>query len=139
IYISTTPEKLWNALLDGELTMLYWGRRRNVSDWKVGSKWEHQDGDNPSDVAVVGDVLEFDPPKRLVLTWGHPGATPDRRSKVALEIDQPFGEVRLTVTHETLDDKMFQGVSMGWPAVLSSLKTLLETGKPLPMTTKKWK
>jgi len=141
IYISTTPEKLWNALLDGELTKLYWGRRRNVSEWKVGSKWQHQDYDDPSDVGVEGEVLVFDPPKRLALTWSRPGemANADQTSKVTLDIDEAFGDVRLTVTHEDLDDKMFQGVSQGWPAVLSSLKTLLETGKPLPMTTKKWK
>ena len=42
-YINTTPEKVWNALIDGEMTKLYWGHSRNVSDWQVGSMWTHED------------------------------------------------------------------------------------------------
>ena len=71
-YLSTTPEKLWNALMDGEMTRQYWGRHRNVSDWKVGSTWEHQDYDTPAIVDIVGKVVESTPPRRLVLTWAFP-------------------------------------------------------------------
>src|SRR6185369_4320982 len=70
-YISTTPEKVWNALMDGEMTKQYWGLHRNVSDWKVGSAWSHQDHETGA-VHVTGEVLESDPPRRLVLSWGHP-------------------------------------------------------------------
>lgn len=68
IYIMTTPETLWNALMDGEMTKQYWGRAKNVSDWKVGSTWQHQDYDDPTMVKIVGKVVESAPLKRLVLT-----------------------------------------------------------------------
>src|SRR5258705_5027396 len=68
-YISTTPEKVWNALMDGEMTKQYWGVHRNVSDWKVGSAWSHQDYETGA-VHILGQVLESDPPRRLVLSWG---------------------------------------------------------------------
>ena len=66
-FIQTTPEKVWNALFDKELTKLYWGVHKNVSDWKPQSKWEMRDYDTEQ-VKVSGQVVEIDPPKRLVLT-----------------------------------------------------------------------
>lgn len=141
-YISTTPEKVWSALQDSEMTKQFWGRARNVSDWKVGSSWSHQDYDDASVVDVVGKVVEADPPRRLVVTWQGPDAASrgEKPSRVTFEIEPVFGAVRLTVTHDELepDSKMFHGVTAGWPAILSSLKTLLETGQPMPMTTRRW-
>jgi uncharacterized protein YndB with AHSA1/START domain len=137
-YIQTTPERVWNALMDPELTKDYWGRRRNVSDWRPGSSWRHEDYDNGS-VGVEGHVIENDPPRRLVLTWAHPGANNETPSRVTFEIESFMGAVRLTVTHEELNEEMLRGISAGWPAVLSSLKTLLETGASLPMTRQNWK
>jgi uncharacterized protein YndB with AHSA1/START domain len=137
-YIQTTPERVWNALMDPELTKDYWGRRRNVSDWRPGSSWRHEDYDDGS-VGVEGHVVESDPQRRLVLTWTHPGATSETPSRVTFEIESFMGAVRLTVTHEELDAEMLRGISAGWPAVLSSLKTLLETGASLPMTRQNWK
>jgi uncharacterized protein YndB with AHSA1/START domain len=140
-YISTTPSRVWDALRDPEMTKLYWGNKSNVSDWKVGSSWAHQDHDD-GEVAVTGTVVEADPPRRLVLTWQ--GADKAQRnekpSRVTFQIEAIYGAVRLTVTHDELepDSKMLRGVSAGWPAILSSLKTLLETGQPMPMTTRKW-
>ena len=138
-YISATPEKVWNALLDPELTKQYWARRRNASDWKVGSPWQHRDYDNAGLVDIVGKVVESVPPRRLVLTWAFPAdaANPAKHSRVTFEIEPFMGAVRLTVTHDELepDSPMLRGITQGWPAVLSSLKTLLETGKPLPFTT----
>jgi uncharacterized protein YndB with AHSA1/START domain len=67
IYVSPTPEKLWNALMDGEMTKPCWGRHRNVSDWKIGSMWTHQEGDAAGLVDIVGKVIERTPPRRLVL------------------------------------------------------------------------
>lgn len=140
IYISSTPEKVWDALLDGEMTKQFWGRSRNVSDWKVGSAWQHQNYDDPSIVDIVGKVVESTPPRRLVLTWAAPADAEDeaKHSRVTFDIEPAFGSVRLTVTHEELDDEMLRGISQGWPAILSSLKSLLETGKPLEATTRRW-
>lgn len=138
-YIGSTPEKVFNALIDPEVTKLYWGHRRNASDWKVGSEWRHQDYADDSLLDLVGRVVEMEPPRRMVWTWASPrdADDPAKHSRVTFEIE-PFGEtVRLTVTHEDLDAGMYEGISRGWPAVLSSLKTLLETGSPIPWTTKR--
>jgi uncharacterized protein YndB with AHSA1/START domain len=75
IYIQTTPQRIWDALRDPEMTKEFWGRRRNQSDWKIGSAWHHEDYDDASDVAVTGTVVESDPPRRLVLTWAQAGNT----------------------------------------------------------------
>lgn len=142
IYIQTTPEKLWNALLDPEMTKLFWGRHRNVSDWKPGSKWEHQDYDDANTVDLVGKVLECEPHKRLVMTWAAPKDEEheEKHSKVTFELKSMPDSVQLTVIHDQVgsDPDMLMAISMGWPAVLSSLKSLLETGTPLETTTKRW-
>jgi uncharacterized protein YndB with AHSA1/START domain len=141
-YISTTPEQFWNALLDGEMTRQYWGLARNVSDWKVGSPWQHQDYEDPAMVKVVGKVVESVPPRRRVHTWASPADAADeaKHSRVTFEIEPFMQSVRLTVTHSELepDSDMFRGITHGWPAILSSLKALLETSRPLPMTTRRW-
>jgi uncharacterized protein YndB with AHSA1/START domain len=138
-YIATTPEKLWNALLDGEITKQYWWRHRNVSDWKVGSTWQHQDYEDPSVIDIVGKVVESVPPRRLVLTWAFPAdaANQAKHTRVTFEIEPQPDTVRLTVTHDELEpgSDMQRRITAGWPAVLSSLKTLLETGKPIPSMT----
>ncbi|MFC3230690.1 SRPBCC family protein [Marinibaculum pumilum] len=140
IYIKAKPEAVWDALRDPELTRLFWGWHRNASDWRPGARWEHQDYDDPQAVHVAGEVVVFDPPRRLVLTWGPPDAAAgdDRVSRVTFEL-KPFEDaVRLTVRHEELDPATLQGISAGWPAILSSLKSLLETGTPLASTTRRW-
>jgi len=140
-YITATPEKVWTALTDGEVTKEYWGRHANASDWKVGSAWQHQDYDDPSKVDIVGNVVESSPPRRLVVTWASPAeaADPAKVSRVTYDITPYKTMVRLTVTHEDLepDSAMLRGISFGWPIVLSSLKTYLETGKALPGMTKR--
>lgn len=135
IYISTSPEKLWNALIDPNVTAKYW-QHENVSDWKPGSKWEHRRCDTKRTLSLVGKVIESSPPRRLVLTWAFPTdeAREEKHSMVTLEIEPTRDVVRLTVTHAQLEpgSEMLQGIVKGWPKVLSSLKTLLETGRPLP-------
>jgi uncharacterized protein YndB with AHSA1/START domain len=91
--------------------------------------------DDAHTVDICGKVVESNPPRRLVYTWARPAEADDvsRHSRVAIDIEPHIdGLVRLTVTHEDLDTQMFAGVSGGWPMVLSNLKTLLETGRPLP-------
>jgi uncharacterized protein YndB with AHSA1/START domain/DNA-binding transcriptional ArsR family regulator len=131
-YIESTPEKVWRALTDADLTAEYWGHS-NVSDWQEGSAWEHRRIDGSGVADVVGTVVESRPPQRLVTTWGEPGDDDSQTSTVTFDI-QPYGEiVRLTVTHENLrTDQDLRDVSLGWPAVLSNLKSLLETGHTLP-------
>ncbi|MER5257637.1 MULTISPECIES: ArsR/SmtB family transcription factor [unclassified Streptomyces] len=133
-YIESTPEKVWHALTDAELTAAYWGHA-NVSDWRQGSPWEHRRTDGSGIADVVGEVVESTPPTRLVTTWGYPNAAADSAdpSQVTFDIEPYGGIVRLTVTHENLaDEKERNDVGSGWPAVLSNLKSLLETGSPLP-------
>ncbi|HWV97237.1 MAG TPA: SRPBCC family protein [Xanthobacteraceae bacterium] len=135
IYIQTTPEKLWNALIDPEMTKEYWWRHRNRSDWKPGSAWSHENYDDASKVDVVGTVIESDPPRRLVLTWANPNEASDasKVSRVTFDLHPLEHEVRLTVTHDETYPEMLSAISMGWPAVLSNLKTMLETGRAMPM------
>src|SRR5262249_14535238 len=128
-YIAAGQQRIWDALLKPEFTRQYWGHD-NVSDWKTGSVWEHRDPDGGSP-KLVGKVVEFDPPRRLVLTWAHPGDAEQSRVTFLLE---PFEDmVRLTVKHDQLtpDSDMLRGITEGWPRVLASLKSLLETGRPL--------
>ncbi|MET9877511.1 SRPBCC family protein [Actinacidiphila glaucinigra] len=144
----TTPERLWQALTDPAFTRRYWGVAFET-DWAAGSAmvWE-EGGARTADPAQV--VLESEPPRRLSYTWhtftpewaANAGVdeelrarlAADRRSQVTFEIE-PLGEtVRLTVVHEAHDpgSAVLGMVSQGWPALVSGLKTLLETGEPLP-------
>jgi uncharacterized protein YndB with AHSA1/START domain len=140
IYIEAPCEKVWDALIDPEMTRDYWGRHRNVSDWRAGSRWQHEDCDDASKVAVAGTVIESERPHRLVLSWARPAhvGDPDKMSRVTFTIEQQFGSTKLTVIHSELDAEMLRGISAGWPAVLSSLKTMLETGASMPMTRRRW-
>jgi uncharacterized protein YndB with AHSA1/START domain len=132
LYIEATAERVWEALTDADLTARYWGHS-NVSDWEVGSRWSHQRIDGSLIDDVVGVVLESDPPRRLVTTWGDPADHEAEASRVTFELE-PHGQiVRLTVTHAELpgeDDRKI--AAHGWAAVLSNLKSLLETGHTLP-------
>jgi uncharacterized protein YndB with AHSA1/START domain len=130
-YIETTPERLWQALTDAELTAQYWGHR-NVSEWTAGSRWEHQRTDGTGIADVVGTVLESEPGKRLVSTWAEPDHEHDT-TQVTFDIEQYEEIVRLTVTHENIPDEANRDIAAaGWAAVLSNLKTFLETGHVLP-------
>jgi uncharacterized protein YndB with AHSA1/START domain len=132
IYIATTPQKVWQALREGELTRQYW-KHENVSDWQPGSKWELVADDGKRTVKHVGKVLESVPNKRLVLTWGDVADAADeaKHSRMAIDIETVGEMVRLTVTHDQLTPDMERKIANGWPRVLSSLKSFLETGHPL--------
>lgn len=158
-YINTTPQRLWQALIDPAFTRRYWAGVALESDWQVGSpvKMQNSPEEGFKDLGQV--VLEAEPYRRLSYSWH--GFQPahatyfgwsdaeyaeyakERRSKVTFDIE-PGGAgvraVRLTVTHDDFDpdSKMYQAISGrldgsgGWPELLANLKTLLETGEPLP-------
>ena len=134
IYIAARPETVWKALLDGEFTRQYWGHE-NVSDWKPGSAWEHRRFDAARTVVLLGEVIEAKPPRRLVLSWADPQdkSRKERHTRVTFDIEPVAEMVRLTVTHDQLEagSEMQRKITEGWPRVLSSLKSLLETGRPL--------
>jgi uncharacterized protein YndB with AHSA1/START domain len=106
-----------------------------VSDWKAGSRWEHVTADGERRVRVSGTVIESVPGRRLVLSWSETTepAPAARHSRVTFDIEQVSDMVRLTVVHEDIPSgsETYRKVVNGWPRVLSSLKTLLETGAPL--------
>jgi len=131
-FIRTTPKKLWAAITKPEFTRQYWAGVENVSDWKKGSKWEHLGGEGKREVWITGKVLECSPPKRLVLSWADPDDLAVK-SRVTFEIEAIKDMTCLTVTHGNFKtgSKMAGKVSWGWPRVLSSMKSFLETGKGL--------
>jgi len=144
-YIAADPQRIWDAIVEPEFTRQYWGHE-NISEWRPGASWEHRDADNGT-VRIVGKVQEFTPPRRLVLTWADPAdaANPEAHSRVTIELERVThaergsgGMVKLTVKHDRLvpGSEMQQGIEEGWPRVLSSLKSFLETGKPLPTWAK---
>jgi uncharacterized protein YndB with AHSA1/START domain len=136
VYIVSTPAKVWAALSSSEFTTQYFFGRQVESDWRAGSPWLLRRPDGTVD--VWGVVRESDPPRRLVVSWnvhGPAGLKGLPESIVTYEIE-PAGEdvVRLTMTeaHPTpIPADLLEGGRRGWPMILSGLKSLLETGKPL--------
>jgi len=132
-YIETTAEKLWHALTDGDFTERYWFGARLKSDWKVGSTFEMVRSDGT--VSDAGKVVEVDPPRRLAYTFVNlSDKYKNEFPALATFVLEPYGKlVKLTMTHEGFAEqsRFYAGISKGWPAILSSLKSLLETGKAL--------
>lgn len=131
-YITSTPQKVWDAITNPEFTRQYWARNI-VSDFKPGSKWDMVTIDGTDTINITGEVLESRPPSRLVLSWVSPenAGKKSEYSRVTFEIEM-FGEVvRLNVIHDQLraGSDMAKGISGGWPMVLSGLKSFLETGR----------
>jgi uncharacterized protein YndB with AHSA1/START domain len=135
-YIRTTPERLWEALTQPEFNRKYWFGSYQESAWETGSSWKLMFADGR--VADSGEVLEVDPPRRLVLKWRNewsPELKADGYTRCTFEIEREGEIVKLTITHEAdRPHKLIDAVSKGWPSVLSSLKSLLETGEGLPRT-----
>ena len=132
-YIETTPEKLWEALTSSEFSKRYWFSTELKSDWKVRSPFALVMDGTTTD---VGEVLEFDPPRRLSYTFHHvlsEAARKERPTRVVFNLE-PHGKlVKLTLTHEDFEagSVILDGISKGWPAILSSLKSMLESGTAL--------
>jgi uncharacterized protein YndB with AHSA1/START domain len=138
-YILSTPEKVFEAITKPDVARRYWGHE-NVSDWNPGSKWEHVRANEERTVELVGKVIEVAPPTRLVITWANASqaSDPASYSRVTFGIEEYDDMVRLTVTHDELEagSGMANGISKGWPAVLSSLKSFLETGRGIDLSAK---
>jgi uncharacterized protein YndB with AHSA1/START domain len=133
-FIRTTPERLWEALTQPEFQRVYWFEMHQESDWKKGSPWAMKFSDGR--IADAGEVVESDPPRRLVLRWRNefrPELREEGYSTCTMELEPSDGVVKLTILHamDKPGSKLIEAVSGGWPKILSNLKTLLETGSTL--------
>jgi uncharacterized protein YndB with AHSA1/START domain len=129
VEIATTPERLWKALTDPDETRKYWYGALSVSDWKVGSRWVSQSEDG--EVYLDGEILEIDPPRRLVHTLHvvhEAAAAAEAPSRIEFEITQIGNRCRLTVTHTGRGPATIEYTSGGWETIFAGLKELLETG-----------
>jgi uncharacterized protein YndB with AHSA1/START domain len=136
-YIRTTPEKLWQALIAPEFTRRFWLETWQESEWKPGASWRMMVPDGR--VGNTGEVLEIEPGRRLVLSWRSelfPESHAEGHSRVTYELEKVGDSVKLTFIQEndTPDSKTIVMASNGWPLILASLKSLLETGEPLEET-----
>lgn len=139
-YIRTTPEKLWRALIEPEFTRQYWCNTTQESTWKPGSPWRIMIPDGR--VGDSGEILEIEPERRLVLTWRNefkPELHAEGYSRLTYELEQQGDAVKLSVIHEIdkTGSKLIEAVSRGWPMIVASLKSLLETGEALE-ATRRW-
>ncbi len=130
-YIRATPERLWSALTDAEFMTQYWFGVHCESGWTPGSAWRmvHPDGR----VTDAGEIVEAEPPRRLVIRWRHvqkPELEAEGESLCTMELEPAGTAVKLSITHTIGRDRsaLIEAVSGGWPKILSNLKSLLETG-----------
>lgn len=136
-YIVTTPERLWQALTSAEDTQKYFFGRRVQSSWQVGAPWQLLMPDGSVD--SQGVVLEADPPRTLATTWHVEWLEEYRHlaeAEVRYRIEPLGGVVRLTVSElhkPPIEEKYLEGGRKGWPVILCGLKTLLETGRTMPL------
>jgi uncharacterized protein YndB with AHSA1/START domain len=139
-YIRTTPDKLWRALIEPEFTRQYWSETWQESGWKVGSSWRIMIPDGR--VADSGEIVEIEPERKLVVSWRNefkPELHAEGYSRMTYELEPQGDMVKLTVIHE-MDkpgSKLIEAVSSGWPMIMASLKSLLETGESLE-ATRRW-
>lgn len=139
-YIRTTPGELWDALTSPEFTRDYWVENSVESDWQTGSPVRFVKPDGSS--VLSGTVLASEKPRMLSYTWSYSGTEQARAEKPSrvtflLERFEPNPDVvKLTVTHDEFPENttVFKDISNGWPMVLSSLKTMLETKQAIHFT-----
>lgn len=130
-YIRTTPQKLWSALTDVEFMKQYWFGTHCESQWTVGSPWKMVRTDGQ--IMDAGEIVEAEPPKRLVIRWQHqfkPELKAEGESLCTMELEPSGPAVKLSITHtiERHPSQFIEAVSGGWPKIISNLKSLLETG-----------
>jgi len=139
-YISSTPEKVWDALTNTEHTEVYFFGTAVQSEWEVGSRVEYSRGE----LTDYGEILSYKHNREMTYTWEsvNDETIREKPTVVTFKLHQMDGDVmRLSLTHENLldadyveDNNSFQGFNNGWPFILSNLKTYLETGKTLKFT-----
>jgi uncharacterized protein YndB with AHSA1/START domain len=133
VYIASTLENVFAALTDPKQSARYWFGYQVTSDWTVGSAFSLvKDGK----LWDTGKILEHDPPRRLSYTFHpeHDGLESEKPSRVTFALEEINGQVKLTMTHDDFaqGSQVLPKISTGWPSILSSLKSLLETGRELP-------
>jgi uncharacterized protein YndB with AHSA1/START domain len=133
-FIRATPQALWEALTSRAFTERYWFGMHHECDWQTGSPWSLRFADGR--IADSGEVVESDPPRKLVLRWRNMFLAElhaEGDSFCTIEIEPVEHAVKLTITHRVAraGSKFIEKVSGGWPRILSNLKTLLETGEVL--------
>ena len=133
-FIRTTPERLWSAVTTPDFMKQYWFGSYIETDWMPGSSWKLLFPDGR--LADGGEIVEIDPPKRLVLKWRNewkPELKAEGDSQLTMTLEPVDDAVKLTITHEMAraESKLIQAVSGGWPRILSNLKSLIETGEPV--------
>jgi uncharacterized protein YndB with AHSA1/START domain len=137
VYIRTTPDNLWQAISNPEVTQRYFHGSRVVSKWRSGERIAYWIDD---ELVIDGEVLTADPPHKLVMTWSFRRDVKlrdDPPSRVTWEIEGIGHDTcRLSVLHDDFvsETPTFRSVRSGWPVVLSSLKSLLETGAALAIS-----
>lgn len=145
-FIRTTPERLWSALTTTDFIRKYWFNMTIESAFTAGSPWKMSFEDGR--VADQGEILEADPPRRLVIKWfdeWKPEFKAEGESRCTIEIepvpDLGRNAVKLSITHsmERAGSKFIEAVAGGWPSIMSNLKSLLETGEIVLQTSKRSK
>ena len=134
IYIKAPIDRVWNALIDGDVTQKYWVGIRHIGDWTPGGDWKNQTPKGT--ITDSGKVIEFDPPKHLALSWRHlhfESMIEDADTICSYDLEQDGDLTKLTLHHrcELPNSRQIAGVSKGWPSVLSALKSYLETGETI--------
>src|SRR5215468_2273799 len=130
-YIRTTPEQLWSALTDVKFIEQYWFGMQCESQWTAGSSWQLKSRDGQ--ILDAGEIVEAEPPRRLVIRWQHqskPELKAEGASLCTMEMELSGTAMKLCIIHsiERETSKLIEAVSGGWPKILSNLKSLLETG-----------
>ena len=132
-YIRSTPERVWSALTeDREFMRQYWFGMHCKSEWVAGSQWEMVSADGS--VCDRGEILEAEPPRRLVIRWFHQRnaqRAAEGEARCTLELEPSGSAVKLSITHtmQREESKLITAVAGGWPKILSNLKSLLESGE----------
>jgi uncharacterized protein YndB with AHSA1/START domain len=135
IYIASMPEKIWQALTTAEFSRQYFAGLAVEAELKVGGAFIARAPDGS--IHISGEVIECDPPRKLTITWNVNWPALVEKLGITLvtyEIERAGDAVRLTLTQahdRPIDDDILSGGRQGWPAILSSLKSLLETGEAL--------
>lgn len=135
-YIAAAIDKVWEAVTNAEFTAQYFYATRVDSTWEAGAavRYRYADGD---DVAVEGEVIEVDAPNKLVISWHvlyDDEAIKEAPSRVTFTLAESQGQTRLRIVHDDFPEGsvVFDSISQGWPWIIAGLKSLLETGEPLP-------